>query len=889
MGKLNDFEKEIQKVAVDSIASWKKVDLHNHTPQSTCYTYKETDAHDLIAKQIRETGLSAVMFTDHSKLPEISLVDNIAKKSGALVLRGIELNIFVDAWNKPEDKVGKEMFFHLIVGFDPKGAQSPEYWVTDLTRNFTMETRSSGGMEIQGIRGSVEEVCKHLSEANAIIIPAHLHSTGGAFRSRSIDEIYNDREFLYLAKNYFTALEVTSDSTAAFFDGKHSETDNLIKTCIQSSDSHQPSELGWRPSYLQLETVNFGEIRAALQLPFRTSRTIPQFPNSSVIGMHVKGNFLEDLWMPFSPHANVAIGVKGSGKTSALECLRFALGTEVPKSRQESVANHLSAILGPAGSVAVLIKRDDGARLIVERSTVDKNFRVTFEDDRVEIFKNPASLHFPIHILGWHEIEQAASDDGIRRIYLDTIAGKEKIEAFDKEAKRIGNEIRIKHDIAGSKYNQYREIYQQVAEMQELRKGLQELTDANLVNLKNQYQASTNHLQALQTTRDSINNAQADIISHVAKHIAGISSSTLSGESPIASQVAEAIPLIDTIESEVKLGAEGIQSHMVKVVGLLDTLIVKVQEKYGEFSAKYSEEVSKLSPEQKRLLESHRKLMDDTKELATLEVRKAELKSEVESVLNELVLLCDRVAKTLDEKSSLRESRVSKFNALLSPYDVRLTVIRQRNSSDFEELSRKYANGANILNELKSKLPDRLAHLCLKKAYSNMIADLWSGYSVSVFDYGDFTHFLNVFEEDDLQIELRVGKAGQEYSPINELSAGQRCTGVFPVLLKLSEGPLIIDQPEDNLDNRHIANVIAQALIDDKKRRQMVFTSHNANLVVMSDPESIVYFDSDGTKGWIECQGFLATKDSRITKHVLDILDGGENALKLRIQKYGRA
>jgi len=422
--------------------------------------------------------------------------------------------------------------------------------------------------------------------------------------------------------------------------------------------------------------------------------------------------------------------------------------------------------------------------------------------------------------------------------------------------------------------------------MQELRKGLQELTEANLVDLKNQYQAATNHLQALKATRDSINNAQVDMISHVAKHITGISSSTLSGESPIASQVAEAIPLIDTMESAVKSGAEGIQSHMVKVVNLLDDLIVKVQESYREFSTKYSEEVSQLSPEQKRLLESHRKLMDDTKDLMTLEVRKAELKSEVESVLKELVLLCERVAKTLDNKSSLRESRVAKFNALLRPYDVRLTVVRQRNSSDFEELSRKYANGAKILNELKSKLPDRLAHLCLKKAYSNMIDDLWSGYSVSVFEYGDFTHFLNIFEEDDLQIELKVGKAGQEYSPINELSAGQRCTSVFPVLLKLGEGPLIIDQPEDNLDNRHIANVIAPALIDDKKHRQLLFTSHNANLVVMSDPESIVHFDSNGTKGWIECQGFLATKDSRITKHVLDILDGGENALKLRIQKY---
>ena len=69
----------------------------------------------------------------------------------------------------------------------------------------------------------------------------------------------------------------------------------------------------------------------------------------------------------------------------------------------------------------------------------------------------------------------------------------------------------------------------------------------------------------------------------------------------------------------------------------------------------------------------------------------------------------------------------------------------------------------------------------------------------------------------------------------------------------------------------------------------MVFTSHNANLVVLSDPETIVSFEGDGTNGRIECQGFLATRDSAITNHVLEILDGGERALDLRIKKYGRA
>lgn len=129
-----------------------------------------------------------------------------------------------------------------------------------------------------------------------------------------------------------------------------------------------------------------------------------------------------------------------------------------------------------------------------------------------------------------------------------------------------------------------------------------------------------------------------------------------------------------------------------------------------------------------------------------------------------------------------------------------------------------------------------------------------------------------------------MGKAGQEFSPIDELSAGQRCTAMFPILLNLDQGPLIVDQPEDNLDNRHITSTIAPALLEGKKTRQMMYTSHNANLVVLSDAESIMMFESDGAKGWLHEQGFFGSKASRIAQHVLEILDGGQRALDQRAE-----
>jgi len=163
---------------------------------------------------------------------------------------------------------------------------------------------------------------------------------------------------------------------------------------------------------------------------------------------------------------------------------------------------------------------------------------------------------------------------------------------------------------------------------------------------------------------------------------------------------------------------------------------------------------------------------------------------------------------------------------------------------------------------------------------------LLSGFHL-FFDSAEFGYFVDYFEEDDLNIAFKVGRPGEEFSPIDQLSAGQRCTAVFPLLLKLREGPLIVDQPEDNLDNRYIADSIAPALSIDKRTRQIAFTSHNANLVVLTDAEHIAMFEGTGSQGRVEARGFLSTSKSAIAKDVIAILDGGEKALQLRYRKYG--
>ena len=244
---VTDFQSELNKRGKASYASWHMVDLHNHSPTSFDYEGNKETAIEDTAKKINDTCISIVMFTDHGQLPSKEFAEGVSKRTSALILRGVELNVFADAFSKPTGKINREAFFHLLVGFDPDNEGDPDFWLKSLYINCGKEERNIGGHPITGIPNDLGKVLDVLTQSNAILIPAHLHSRPDTFRSRSIDDIYSDDRFLSFVPK-FTALEVTSPLTAQFFDGKHPETKMLEIACIQSSDAHKADRLGERPT-----------------------------------------------------------------------------------------------------------------------------------------------------------------------------------------------------------------------------------------------------------------------------------------------------------------------------------------------------------------------------------------------------------------------------------------------------------------------------------------------------------------------------------------------------------------------------------------------------------------------------------------------------------------
>ncbi len=887
MPAIDEFEASLRRFSQARFGQWKIVDLHNHSPASHDFAGNKETALDDAASHLLVKPVDVVMFTDHHKLPDAAFVEELAKRSGKTILRGTELNVFVDAWSKPKSKVQKQAFFHLLAGFGPE--VDADYWFKHLTQRCENEIRDVSGKRIPGLTAPLPDICNTLQEANALIIPAHLHQKHDAFKSRSIDDIFMDAEFLKLAREHFTALEVTDLKTAGFFDGDHIETGRLHKTCIRSSDAHEVSGIGERVTWVQMESPTFRELKAGLEIPSRVSLVEPTVPASYIIGVNIRGQFLTDFWLSLSPHCNAFIGVKGSGKTSVLECLRFALGALVPESRREEVHSHLSHILGQGGTVRVLVKREDGAKVLIERSVSTPDvFRLVFEDDRCEELRNPDALMFPSFILGWHEIEQAATDPDVRQAYLDTIADREEIRQLQEAADDAMGRIRSLHEQVVNRYAGYRSLRNRVGRLRDLRSGLRELTDANLVELKDTYETANRQRDAigrlavwLEERRDVEPNWETT------GFVPDIPS--LTGSSPIVGFADYASEIVAGIRSHAGNFAS---EHRATIAGYATELAAKnteMRKAFSQFAAEYDAAVAQLSDEQRRLLETHRQVLDQTRELPALEQRMGEEQSRLENLLGSLVQLCRDVAGALDSQTALRKTRVGELATQLKDYGVRLDVAPRVRRSVFDEIGSGNPDGANVFGELNQRFGDAERHHArLAKAYESTRRDLVKGFPLLLSSVA-FSDYLAIFEGDDLTISFDVGQGDEDYRAIDHLSAGQRCTAIFPLLLKLQEGPLIVDQPEDNLDNRHIADTIAPALLEDKRARQIAFTSHNANLVVLTDAEQIVMFDSDGSTGKVGARGFLCTSASSITKHVIATLDGGHAALRLRYQKYGMA
>jgi len=234
---------------------------------------------------------------------------------------------------------------------------------------------------------------------------------------------------------------------------------------------------------------------------------------------------------------------------------------------------------------------------------------------------------------------------------------------------------------------------------------------------------------------------------------------------------------------------------------------------------------------------------------------------------------------------------VQKLNLNLHP-TIKTSILHQANLALYAEALENTLRGSGL--KYKELIP----------VIVNKISPAWLLYYSHALKYEDFaaaigvpadraTRILAFLNEKDIAnvlvakvedtIEFTLLDNGI-YKNISELSIGQRCTVALSVILENPNRVLIIDQPEDHLDNEFIAQTLIKAIQQRAALSQTILSSHNANIPVLGNASNVVNLDSNGRRGFIKCMG--STGDKRVKDVIEAIMEGGREAFKKRSEFY---
>jgi hypothetical protein len=138
--------------------------------------------------------------------------------------------------------------------------------------------------------------------------------------------------------------------------------------------------------------------------------------------------------------------------------------------------------------------------------------------------------------------------------------------------------------------------------------------------------------------------------------------------------------------------------------------------------------------------------------------------------------------------------------------------------------------------------------------------------------------------EDKLVLKFRKQGVAQD---IQTGSAGERTAGMLGLLLAINDIPLIIDQPEDDLDSKLISSFVVEGFKKLKKKRQLILVTHNPNIAVNANSDNVVHMDF--VSGQVIKVGNNALQDRQIRNAVCEVMEGGRNALNKRYYRISKA
>ncbi|KIL43785.1 Spaf_1101 family AAA-like ATPase [Jeotgalibacillus campisalis] len=153
--------------------------------------------------------------------------------------------------------------------------------------------------------------------------------------------------------------------------------------------------------------------------------------------------------------------------------------------------------------------------------------------------------------------------------------------------------------------------------------------------------------------------------------------------------------------------------------------------------------------------------------------------------------------------------------------------------------------------------------------------------------------WFDVIDEFTLRFNINSREQTSTNGPlmkdVTEMSLGQKVVSILSFVFNFGNyigdnTPLVIDQPEDNLDNQYIYKNLVESLKQIKNNRQVIIVTHNSTIVTNSGTEQVIVMESNNKKGWVENSGYPS--DTKIAKHIINCLEGGVDSFKHKMGTY---
>jgi len=865
--------------------SYKKLDLHIHSPASYDYHNTKVTADEIVAKAL-EMGLDAIAITDHNTGSFIEQVKKAANKK-IIVFPGVEIS----------SAGGKDGSIHIIALFDPSKGERE---ITLLLGALHMQ-QSSKPQDIYS-KMSPSEVIDVIYQHNGIAICAHANSNNGIlsdWRGNPRTDVIQNPHLLAVEGTDFEdeTKKENKKRVCDFLDGSDPNYKRQLAV-FQSSDSHEIESIGSRYSLFKLEEISLDGLRQCFYDPDVRIRQkfedqIENYPKITKVS--VNQGFLKNQTIPFHQGLNCIVGGKGVGKSLIIELIRFALDQY---SEERSIfEDHIGKIrnkLGSSGEVYLefelgngqtysIMRKYDGAinplscqnistgtqydgkipRIFSVLAYSQNEIIKTAENEFAQLqlidnFHNSSIFHSQIQ-----SIQESLSK--VDRTFADTIYAVTELAESTVELRTLEEELRLTSLSLENKIFSEIELLEgkdsEFGKYYEFLNTVKKLIEDSLLNLQENYRyPEIDGKYAKDVSIKKVQEISKKTRDHLEKMLIAERKVIEKNTEELLKKYRAWRPQLDEKRAEYETMLANTGGNKKDLEGKRRSLTAQVNKKRGE--------VANLT-------------------------QKVENNSQLSKTRNELL---DNLDKVYCEFFNVRRDIFTKLTQQ-SNGRLKLEITKGTNTKRFGDQLVLFLKGQRIIRPTIDKIvnaisPRKLVEYVINKdsstlaRESNIAPQNAEKIILHLNSLETFEDFLAIcytaYPEDTPSILYK--KDDGNYYPLNELSVGQKCTALLIIALSDGDRPIIIDQPEDSLDNPSVYEDIVSKLRHGKENRQFILTTHNSSVGVASDSDNFIIVGGTATSCNVKHCGAIDKKEVR--SDVIDHLEGGDEPYHLKSLKY---